>query len=613
MRALAIPSLRWRLVAVMCLAYVVVSAATEFVNYTQQKQNLQSQLAKRARVDAHILAIGAIVPVSSQNRNGLQILRTFVTSLTNANDVSYAVVFGTNGCPLFHTVQGPTLPCFHQLYGIRRGVVMTSNGDVQDTELIADEGGVYGVARIVLSGSSVQNALQDTLKNDLILRGVGLLVFLFLSLLIARFILGPLSVLARASDAIRHGRLNTRVPPQGHTELAIVAGAFNEMADALEQRIDHLSFLASAAPVLPSVFRDNGDSAPTLHEFCVQLKTEGTALLPRGTNRGEQALWYDRAADAPEWRSAALAVARHAGSPMASVYQNWEVMAVPVLGDTVFVTARRAGHNFSREEQQVVTNFAYQLGVAADNARLFDSQQEALQVKDQFLSIVSHELRTPVTTIKGYAQMLRRKLADDPEDLRFAVNIDVQVTRLARLVDDLLDVTRFSRGQFEIKRSPMDIRLLLEDVVSRFRIVAPRHHFHLELDSGTFEGMWDRDRLEQVLNNLIGNAVKYSNDGGTIVVATSHEGNDLKVSVRDQGMGIPEQDLERLFERFFRGSAEGSAVKGLGLGLYVTHRIVEAHGGSVDVRSEVNQGSEFSFTLPQAPVPTAPRGERANR
>jgi signal transduction histidine kinase len=482
---------------------------------------------------------------------------------------------------------------------VQTRVIMQDNGDMEGSTGIFVPGTAAGVATVLLSGSSVQQDLSDTLKQDLLLRGVGLAIFLFLTLVIAQYILGPLTTLARAAAEIRHGRLEARVPFGGHTELATMADAFNDMASALEQRIRHLSFLASAAPVLPRVFRDHGDTAPTLREFCFQLDAQGAGLVP-SENADRPLMWYDTAPEDTSWHEAAMALADSVTSPMATLRQGWALMMVPVLGDTMFITARTADRPFSREEQQVITNFAYQLGVAADNASLFEAQQEALQVKDQFLSIVSHELRTPLTTIKGYAQMLRRKLADSPDGLRFAVNIDAQVSRLSRLVDDLLDVTRFSRGQFELRRQRLDLRPLLDDVVGRFRVVAPEHEFRLDLDTGSFEGTWDRDRLEQVMNNLVGNAVKYSPDGGTVTISTRHQDDHLIVGVRDEGIGIADEDQQHLFERFYRGKAEGGSVKGLGLGLYVTRRIVEAHGGSVGVRSRRGVGSEFYFSLPLA-------------
>jgi signal transduction histidine kinase len=590
----------------MCLAYIVVAAVTEVVGYNTQSQNLHRQLESRARADAIILAAGTVGPLSSSGPRDIETLQNVVGSLKGAQGVSYAAVYGGNGCIVASTIPPRPPSCLTSILQLGRGAEILSNGDVAGRAPVADQETELGLAMVVVSGASVQNDLRSTLAYDLVLRSVGLVIFLILTLAIAQYILGPLTVLARAAGDISRGRLDTRVPPGGHTELATVAAAFNEMAGALQQRIQHLSFLAAAAPTLPMAFRDDGDISPTLGEFCEQMATRGVGLLPSDQHE-QPPVWYDAESGDPGWHDLASSATESVHGPAAVLKQDWEVMVVPLLGNTVFVTVRDGERPFSREEQQVITNFAHQLGVAADNARLFESQQEALQVKDQFLSIVSHELRTPLTTIKGYAQMLRRKLANDPDGLRFAANIDAQVSRLGRLVDDLLDVTRFSRSQFDLKRQRIDLRPLLDDALSRFRIMSPTHTFRLELDQGPFEGNWDRDRLEQVLNNLIGNAIKYSPAGGTVTLVTRHEDGMLLVGVRDEGVGISEEDQKHLFERFFRGDAEGGNVKGLGLGLYVTHRIVDAHGGEVHVRSKPGEGSEFYFSLPLLPqaVPAA--------
>ncbi|HEX8917595.1 MAG TPA: HAMP domain-containing sensor histidine kinase, partial [Chloroflexota bacterium] len=379
-----------------------------------------------------------------------------------------------------------------------------------------------------------------------------------------------------------------------------VAEAFNSMAASLEQRITHLSFLARSGAILPNILRTGGDVQPVLREFCQLLRTAAVMLVERA-DLTHAPVCYSEASEDMSWWEGARERAQRATGPTSFETGDYIVMVVPVLGDSIFVTAREGDIRFIPEERQVITNFAYQLSIAANNAELLESQQEALQVKDQFLSIVSHELRTPLTTIKGYAQMLRRKITGDPQAERFADNIDAQVGRLARLVDDLLDVTRFSRQQFELMPQQMDLRPVLEDVTSRFRVVASRHKIDLLLDRGAFEGLWDHDRLEQVLNNLVSNAIKYSPSGGRVVISTRHEDDYVVVAVRDQGQGIPEEDQQHLFERFFRGRAEGQDVKGLGLGLYVTRRIIEAHGGRIWVSSRPGEGSEFSFSLPLQP------------
>ena len=590
----------------MCLAYIIVSITTLAVGYSTQRTSLHGQLESRARSAASILAEGAVGPINTNKKGTLQ---DFVHSLTGVQGLQYAAVIQSNGPD--GTIVGST-----KSFEFGRHVKISYLSIPQVTTVNVSGGGVeglspvisgatdLGVAEVILSGSSVDKDLQDALLKDSLLRLLGLVIFVLLSLFISQYILGPLARLYRAARAIRRGDFTTRVSVESESELGTVAEAFNDMAVSLEQRIKHLSFLAMAGAALPNTLRAHGDVGPILKEFCEHLGATAACLIPR--QEPEQAsVGYSRDPDDMAWWTATLSRAERVTQPTTFMEGGFTVMAVPALGDAIFVTAREGDRPFSQDERQVITNFAYQLSIAADNAQLLESQQEALQVKDQFLSIVSHELRTPLTTIKGYAQMLRRKLEGDAQGERFTDNIDAQVSRLSRLVDDLLDVTRFARGQFELMPEPMDIRPVLEEVVNRFRVVAPKHTFQLYLDRGVYEGSWDHDRLEQVMNNLVSNAIKYSPDGGTVTIATQHEDAHLIVKVRDQGIGIPLEDQERLFERFYRGSAEGQEVKGLGLGLYVTRRIVEAHGGTIAVRSKPGQGSEFSFTLPLQPVGVA--------
>ncbi len=594
MKFIAIPSLRWRLVAVMCLAYAVVAISSGFVEYYTQLENLHGQLTTRARSDAAILAAGAAEPLDTSPSSGLSPLQNFVFSLTRADGVTYAAIIA-NGQIVASTIPSERRRIVHVSDVFGSTARLLPNGNVQGLAPVAGPVTDLGVAEVIISGSSVPRDLARSLVGILLIRIAGLVLFVLLSFAIASYILGPLQGLVDAARAIRRGKMSTRMPEEGRTELTTVAQAFNNMASSLEQRIKYLSFLATAGSTLLTEFRTGSDVEATLEAFCRELDATGAGLVAR-EDAEIPTYWYGVDFDESRWRKLAMDVAAYSPAAIAIDDAAVALMIVPVLADAVFLTVRKDA--FTDEEQQIITNFAYQFGLAADNARLFAAQQEALQVKDQFLSIVSHELRTPLTTIKGYAQMLQRKLDHSPEDQRFATNIDAQVGRLSRLVDDLLDVTRFSRGQFELTVERTDIRSALEEVIARFRVVAPKHGFRMVLDEGSFEGEWDRDRLEQVMNNLIGNAVKYSPGGGEIVVSTRHQNNHLLVAVRDHGVGIPERDQRHLFDRFFRGSAENSDIKGLGLGLYVSQRIVEAHGGTIGATSVAGEGSEFFFTLP---------------
>lgn len=613
MKFLRIPSLRWRLVMVMCVAYVIVAFVSGAVGFSAQNDSLHKQLNSRAKSNATILAAGAVAPLNRGHGSDIVTLQIFVRSIRSAPGVSYADIRGPDGCPVAQTKRVAYGPKECDLFpGVTKPMVQSlGDGSVMGVAPIAPGGGaitLLGHAVVIISNASIQSDLNNALLQDILVRVLGFVLFFFLSLFIAQYVLGPLSNLSRAALAIRSGRMDSRVPVIGETELAAVSEAFNTMADALEQRIKHLSFLAHSGAQLPNTLRQREKVEPLLAEFGAALGASAAGLV----ETENEMLWCST--DAERCRSAIEQIGALT-DPGVEEHDGLTIMAVPVPGDALFVAVREANEPFSEEEQQVIANFAYQMGIAADNVRLFEAQQEALQVKDQFLSIVSHELRTPLTTMKGYAQMLRRKLVDDPEGQRFASSIDAQVSRLSRLVDDLLDVTRFARGQFELARRKVDLRPILEETVNRFRVISQRHDLALEIDAGSYVGHWDRDRLEQVLNNLVSNAIKYSPQGGTVTVGAHHDDGRIVVFVRDEGVGIPEEDQQHLFERFYRGVNEMHDVKGLGLGLYVTQRVVDAHGGEVRVRSKEGEGSEFSFTLPvtEAPQPalTSPSTESA--
>ncbi|MGH2449613.1 MAG: histidine kinase dimerization/phospho-acceptor domain-containing protein, partial [Chloroflexota bacterium] len=454
---LAIPSLRLRLVLVMGLAYVVVAATTLFTGYTVQQQSLHGQLVARAKSDAAILAAGA---VGFGTGLSLGPLRTFLSSLEHRTQgVSYAAVTDSSGKVIASTNPHSRHRRLAVSLPRRPTSIVLKGGGVEGIAPIVQPGGTaLGLAVVRLGGQSIASDLRNSLLLEAATQLLGLAIFLVLSLIISQYILGPLLALSRAASSLRRGDLGARVRQRGGTELTAVAEAFNDMASALEQRIKHLSFLAQTGSALPNALRYRGDIHPILQDFCRQIPARVAGLMFTDEDR---AIWH-AASPNPHYQEVAGAVAAQAKDATALVQDEVSVMVVPVMGGAVFAVAREAEAPFTGEEQQVVTNFANQIGIAADNARLFESQQEALRVKDQFLSIVSHELRTPLTTIKGYAQMLRHGQVQEIEAARFAETIDAQASRLGRLVDDLLDVTRFTRGQFELERQPGDIRPVVE-------------------------------------------------------------------------------------------------------------------------------------------------------
>lgn len=264
---------------------------------------------------------------------------------------------------------------------------------------------------------------------------------------------------------------------------------------------------------------------------------------------------------------------------------------------------------FTAREETLVAGLAAQVAVAMDNARLFQRAQEAIAARDTFLSIASHELRTPITSMKMQAQYMRKRIAAgdstafEPERVtRLVEQTERSIGRLSRLVEDMLDISRIATGRLNIQLEPVDLAELARDVVERFRqqITEAGHALELHLTPGIV-GRWDRDRLEQVVTNLLTNALKYA-PGAPLKVTAQEVGTSALLEVEDRGPGIAPEFQHRIFERFER-LVGASEVSGLGLGLHIARHIVEAHGGSLRVRSSVGEGASFIVELPIAGPP----------
>ncbi|MFP2932793.1 ATP-binding protein [Pyxidicoccus sp. 3LG] len=246
--------------------------------------------------------------------------------------------------------------------------------------------------------------------------------------------------------------------------------------------------------------------------------------------------------------------------------------------------------------------------LAEANDRLYQASREAVRLRDEFISVASHELRTPLTPITLKVQALRRHARSAPagslpvdkvEPVLEAVSL--QVKRLTRLVDDLLEVSRISAGHLEVHPEPMELTALLREVTTSLEPECTRAGCRLVLHAPlAVTGHWDRPRLEQVLNNLLSNALKYG-AGRPIHVRAEAVGRDAVITVRDEGIGITPEALPRVFGKFERAVSERH-YGGLGLGLFIARQLVEAHGGTIRVESQPGQGACFEVVLPLFPI-----------
>lgn len=260
-----------------------------------------------------------------------------------------------------------------------------------------------------------------------------------------------------------------------------------------------------------------------------------------------------------------------------------------------------------RQQAQDTTLTEYMAAVVMQD---ITALKEAERLKDEFVALVSHELKNPLTSIKGYTQLLRAQLeardgASLSEQEQLCLNVvEEEADRLAALASDVIDVSRLQSGRLVLRIDELDLVALARQVVERLQITTKEHVLNLTADQASIWLRGDRNRLEQVLLNLIGNAIKYTPQGGQIDISVTQLKDEpcAQVRIHDQGIGIPREQQARLFARFSRASnASAHGITGTGLGLFLCRELIERHGGRIWLESEEGKGSTFSFMLPFTP------------
>lgn len=304
-----------------------------------------------------------------------------------------------------------------------------------------------------------------------------------------------------------------------------------------------------------------------------------------------------------------LLVAAALGAPRADVVERLGAAAyvsVPlsargqVLGALTLVSARRE-HAYGPADVALAVDLGQRAALAVDNARLYAGAQQAVRLRDEFLSIAAHELRTPLSALELQSQSVLVQLAKQPVDLDRILGkakvMQRQVDRLTRLITEMLDVSRIEAGQLALDQDDVDLSELVQDTAGRFTGELERAESALELRiTPSVVGRWDRLRLDQVVTNLLHNAIKYG-QGKPIQVSLERDGAAAVLTVTDHGIGISSADQRRIFGRFER-AVSSRQYGGMGVGLFIVDQIIRAHHGSIEVRSEPGRGATFVVRLP---------------
>lgn len=366
-----------------------------------------------------------------------------------------------------------------------------------------------------------------------------------------------------------------------------------------------LAFLDELSTVLAGAFEEGDVLGAVVRLAVPALGDAAAAFLARDA--------VPAASAGPAALVAALAEAAGGDLPSgdaAAVVSRAGAAGAPAPGEVAVVALRARDHDVGRlaiasadplrrfgpPELSLLALVARRAALAVDNARLYREAQAAVRARDEFLQIAAHDLRSPVAAVRLQVQSAAR--APTPKDaVARLARADRAVARLSRLLDALLDVSRIGAGRLALDREPGDLAAITREAVARAAEEAAEAGCAVTVDApAPVPGRWDRGRVEQVVANLLENALKYGR-GRPVVVTVRLAGDRARLAVADRGIGIADGDRARIFERFER-AAPGRKYGGLGLGLWIVRRIVEAHGGAVAVESAPGEGATFTVELP---------------
>ncbi|QGG94694.1 sensor histidine kinase [Actinomarinicola tropica] len=512
--------------------------------------------------------------------------------------------------------------------GRRRFIALRIANDAVEAHLVGER--TAALDRIDRTERRVRMATLGTI-------GMGVVAAFALAAFGHRQVVEPLDELNRALERIRDGDHEIVVARRGPRELRALADAVDEVAraagtaaveaghrEAHHRRTNRLSGAVRATLDTDEICRI------AAREVCELLDAAAVDVVLDAVTPARRVRWPDPLTEEHGW-AAGLEPALVRDLEEAGVVHEvgdtdapaWAASAV-LLGDRrvgAIVVADASARAWDSYDLQLLQVAGREVGAAIEHARLLEEEREVVAdlhaldaARSEFVSSVSHELRTPLASIIGYTEMLLDGDAGEvaPPQRSMLDAVERNARRLLSLVEDLLIVARIEAGRFELEVGPVDVVRVIEAAVDSVDATSRRRALALTMENApdlpTITG--DARHLERVVLNLLSNAIKFTPDDGSVRVTARPDGDGVAIEVADTGLGIPEAEQATIFERFARSSiSRRRAVQGTGLGLAIVRTIVEAHDGTVEVRSTEGEGTTFTVRLPRHPAPTAHRQE----
>ncbi|PKR85949.1 ATP-binding protein [Heyndrickxia camelliae] len=439
------------------------------------------------------------------------------------------------------------------------------------------ENGDNGAIFIYQSLNVLKDTTQQTTKIILLSAGIAIILTTFFAFFLSTRIAAPLRRMRLAAFEVAKGKFDTKVPILTHDEIGELATAFNQMGRQLENNMNDLQ---QEKEQLTSILSSMADGVLTFDRDGTILITNppGEKFLQQWLNDPNQNLNLSAPEEILDLLQKVIDTEKE------------QTDELKILGHSYVV---------------IVSPLYNQRDVRGAVAVLRDMTEERKldKLRDDFIANVSHELRTPIAMLQGYSEAIIDDIAaTDEEKKEFAKIIYDETLRIGRLVNELLDLARMEAGHISLYSEETEIKPFIERVTNKFQGLARDQNVQLSYDFTSDEYPpidLDPDRIEQVLTNLIDNAIRHTQQHGTVKVIVDSKNNGIIVHVEDNGSGIPEEDLPFVFERFYKADkARTRGKSGTGLGLAIAKNIVDAHNGHISVKSKIGQGTTFSFFLP---------------